>query len=50
MYGFTILDIVTILLVGGGARVRLLPGFVYEVLTLFAWVLAVLALRFLHTR
>ncbi len=49
MYGFTILDIVTILLVGGGLAFGFFRGFVYEVLTLFAWVLAVLALRFLHT-
>ncbi len=43
--GFTALDIVVILLVGGGMVFGWLRGFVAEVLSLFAWFLAILALR-----
>jgi membrane protein required for colicin V production len=46
--GFTALDIVVILLVGGGMVFGWLRGFVAEVLSLFAWFLAILALRLLH--
>jgi membrane protein required for colicin V production len=46
--GFTALDIVVILLVGGGLVFGWLRGFVAEVLSLFAWFLAILALRLLH--
>jgi membrane protein required for colicin V production len=46
--GFTALDIVVILLVGGGMVFGWLRGFVAEVLSLFAWFLAILALRALH--
>ena len=46
--GFTALDIVVILLVGGGLVFGWLRGFVAEVLSLFAWFLAILALRTLH--
>ncbi len=45
----TALDIITLLLVGGGAVFGGLRGFVTEVLSLFAWVAAVLALKFLYT-
>ena len=45
---FTALDIVVILLVGGGLVFGWLRGFVAEVLSLLAWVLAILALRALH--
>ena len=45
---FTALDIVVILLVGGGMVFGWLRGFVAEVLSLLAWVLAILALRALH--
>jgi membrane protein required for colicin V production len=45
---FTALDIVVILLVGGGMVFGWLRGFVAEVLSLFAWFLAILALRVLH--
>jgi membrane protein required for colicin V production len=45
---FTALDIVVILLVGGGMVFGWLRGFVSEVLSLLAWVLAILALRALH--
>jgi len=46
--GFTALDIIVILLVGGGLVFGWLRGFVAEVLSLFAWFLAILALRVLH--
>ena len=47
--GFTALDILVILLVGGGLVFGWLRGFVAEVLSLFAWFLAILALRVLYT-
>ncbi len=47
--GFTALDIVVILLVGGGMVFGWLRGFVAEVLSLLAWFLAILALRMLFT-
>ena len=46
--GFTALDIVLLFLVGGGLVFGWLRGFVAEVLSLFAWFLAILALRVLH--
>lgn len=46
---FTALDIVVILLVGGGMVFGWLRGFVAEVLSLVAWFLAILALRTLYT-
>ncbi|WP_414903042.1 CvpA family protein [Sphingomonas flavalba] len=45
----TALDIIVILLVGGGAVLGGLRGFVTEALSLFAWVLAILAVKFFHT-
>ncbi|MFD1950660.1 CvpA family protein [Sphingomonas arantia] len=48
MPALTALDIVVILLVGGGAVLGILRGFVTEVLSLFAWVAAILALKFFH--
>ena len=47
--GFTALDIVVILLVGGGMVFGWLRGFVAEVLSLLAWFLAILALRTLYS-
>ena len=47
--GFTALDIVVILLVGGGMVFGWLRGFVAEVISLLAWFLAILALRTLYT-
>jgi membrane protein required for colicin V production len=47
--GFTALDIVVILLIGGGMVFGWLRGFVAEVLSLLAWFLAILALRTLYT-
>jgi membrane protein required for colicin V production len=47
--GFTALDIVVILLVGGGMVFGWLRGFVAEAISLLAWFLAILALRTLYT-
>ena len=46
--GLTALDIIVILLVGAGAVFGWLRGFVAELLSLFAWFLAIVALRYLH--
>jgi membrane protein required for colicin V production len=46
--GLTALDILVILLVGAGLVVGWLRGFVAEILSLFAWFLAIVALRYLH--
>lgn len=48
MGSLTALDIIVLLLVGGGAVFGFSRGLVQEVLTLFAWVLAIVAVRFLH--
>jgi len=45
----TALDIVVIALIGGGAVLGVLRGFVTEILSLFAWVAAIAALKLLHT-
>jgi len=44
----TALDILVILLVGAGLVFGFLRGFVCELLSLFAWILAVVALRYFH--
>lgn len=44
----TALDIIALVLLGGGAALGAMKGFVHEALSLFAWVLAVLAVKFLH--
>jgi len=49
MGALTSLDIVVLLLVGGGAILGGFRGFVTEVLSLFAWVAAIFALKVLHT-
>ncbi len=49
MAALTGLDIIVILLVGGGAILGFLRGFVTEALSLIAWVLAVVAVKFLHS-
>ncbi|GGD51338.1 CvpA family protein [Erythrobacter arachoides] len=46
MTGF---DIIVLLIVGVGAVGGFMRGFVQEVLSLGAWILAVLAIRYLHT-
>ena len=44
----TALDVIVLFLVGGGFVMGALRGFVGEVLALAAWVVAILALKFLH--
>ncbi|HWH18840.1 MAG TPA: CvpA family protein [Allosphingosinicella sp.] len=44
----TALDIIVLLLVGGGLVLGFLRGFVHEVLALLAWVAAIVALKFFH--
>lgn len=44
----TALDILVVVLVGAGLVFGLLRGFVAEILSLFAWILAILALSYLH--
>ena len=46
--GLTALDIVVLLLVAGAAVLGLMRGFVSEVLSLFAWVAMVAALKLFH--
>ena len=45
----TALDIIVLLLVGGGLVLGAWRGFVFEVLALGAWVAAIVALKLLHT-
>lgn len=44
----TAMDIVVLLLIGGGAVMGLMRGFVMEVLSLFAWAAAIFALKLIH--
>ncbi|HKR16385.1 CvpA family protein [Rhizorhapis sp.] len=44
----TALDIIVLLLIGGGATFGFIRGFVMETLSLIAWVLAIFAIRLLH--
>lgn len=48
MAGLTSLDILVLLLVGGGAVFGFLRGFVCEILSLLAWVAAIVALKFFY--
>jgi membrane protein required for colicin V production len=43
------LDIFVILLLGGAAIIGFVRGFAHEVLALFAWIVAILALKLFHT-
>ncbi len=45
----TALDIIVLLLVGGGLFFGFMRGFIFEVLSLVAWVAAIVALKVLHT-
>jgi membrane protein required for colicin V production len=45
----TALDIITLLLVGGGLLQGWFKGFIGEVLSLAAWIVALVALKFAHT-
>src|SRR5688572_2641384 len=49
MGSLTALDVITLVLVGGGLVLGFLRGFIGEVLSLLAWVAAIVALKFLHT-
>ena len=49
MGSLTALDIIVLILVGGGMVRGLMRGFVGEILSLLAWVAAVVALKVLHT-
>ena len=44
----TALDIIVLLAIFGGATFGMLRGFITEVISLFAWVAAILALKLLH--
>jgi membrane protein required for colicin V production len=46
--GLTALDILVLLLVGGGLFFGFMRGFIFEVLSLLAWFAAVAALKLLH--
>ncbi len=46
--GLTALDILVLLLVGGGLILGFLRGFVFEILSLIAWIAAIVALKLLH--
>lgn len=46
--GVTTLDILVFLLVGGAALLGVLRGFITEVLSLFAWVAAIMAVKIGH--
>ena len=46
--GLTALDIIVIILVGAGLVFGFLRGFVFEILSLLAWFMAIIALRYLH--
>jgi membrane protein required for colicin V production len=48
MGSLTALDIIVLLLVGGGAALGVIRGFVTEVISLFSWVAAVAALKLFH--
>src|SRR3546814_3893034 len=48
MASLTALDIIVLLLVGGGLVFGFLRGFIFEVLSLFAWVAAIIALKLFH--
>lgn len=47
--GLTAIDIIVLIAVGGAAVLGVMRGFVTEVLSLMAWLLVVVALKFLHT-
>jgi membrane protein required for colicin V production len=48
MGDLTAMDVAVLTLVGGGAVLGFMRGLVQEVLSLLAWLLAILAVRFLH--
>ncbi|MDB5736552.1 MAG: rane protein required for colicin production [Sphingomonas bacterium] len=49
MSSLTLLDIMVLIFVGGGALLGVMRGFVFEVLSLFAWVAVTIALKLFYT-
>lgn len=49
MGSLTALDVITLLLVGGGLAFGVMRGFIGEVLSLLAWVAGIVALKAFHT-
>jgi len=49
MHSLTLLDIIVLIFVGGGALFGVMRGFVMEVLSLFAWMATVIALKVFYT-
>ncbi len=49
MHSLTLLDIIVLIFVCGGALLGVMRGFVMEVLSLFAWMATVIALKVLYT-
>lgn len=45
----TVVDIFTLFLLGGGAIFGFVRGFVQEILSILAWIMVVLAIRFFHS-
>ncbi len=45
----TVVDILTLFLLGGGAIFGFMRGFVQEILSIIAWVCVIIAVRFFHT-
>src|SRR5260221_1303963 len=48
--GVTALDVFVFLLLIGGAAIGFLRGFVHEVISLFAWIVAIAMLKLFHTQ
>ncbi|WP_340317789.1 CvpA family protein [Rhizorhabdus argentea] len=48
MHGLTGLDIIVLLAIFGGAIFGLIRGFITEIISLFAWVAAIFALKLFH--
>ncbi|HEY0271194.1 MAG TPA: CvpA family protein, partial [Sphingomonas sp.] len=49
MHALTLLDIIVLIFLGGGGLLGLMRGFVFEVLSLFAWAAVVIALKLFYT-
>jgi membrane protein required for colicin V production len=49
MHALTLLDILVLIFVGGGGLLGVMRGFVFEVLSLFAWAAVVIALKLFYT-
>ena len=49
MGSLTALDVIVLVLVGGGLVLGFMRGFIGEILSLLAWVAAIVALKFFHT-